>query len=181
MDHPDPTATLDAMATAWTSGPIHVNCPFAEPLYSADGRLRHWLLVHGRAPKGPGVTTPSASMLTQPVAEHASTLVDPENASCCSAAPNRTPCLDALDTWVATRSLVRRRATSRMGAVTPTRSSPDRWMRRWTAAQIRRRMDRPDLVIGFGAPILSKSLRNQLRKAAVAPHPHRPGGRAPRF
>ena len=174
---PDPTATLDAMATAWTSGPIHVNCPFAEPLYpdTADAPLapRPW-----SAPKGPGVTTPSVD--ADEMAHWLSTLqhvVDQrKRILLLGGTQPHALSRDTLDTW-ARHAILAGDSTSGLGAHPDAIVATDRWMRGLRKSG---ELDRPDLVITFGAPILSKALRHWLREGRIAQLHLDPGGRAPR-
>ena len=174
----DEDGMLDRMRTALTAGPIHINCPFDEPLYpAASGGLD--VQPSGLGAAGAAAADGAASALPQPVLDRIGQALSNQERILLLCGTQPLP-LDAarLNGW--TRSaVVAADSTSRMGAVNQTIVAVDRWMRRWTASGIPWEDMKPDVVIGFGAPLLSKSLRNQLRKAAVD-HIHiEAGGRFP--
>jgi len=169
---------LDRMRSALSVGPIHINCPFDEPLYPAESGASE---TETPALSGIGQTATSGMNLSlpQPVLDRLERALAEQQRILLLCGTQPLP-LDAarLDGW--TRSaVVAADSTSGMGAVNQTIVAVDRWMRRWTASGIPWEDMKPDLVIGFGAPLLSKSLRNALRTAAVD-HIHiEAGGRFP--
>lgn len=166
------------MRTALNAGPIHINCPFDEPLYPAESG--------GSVGPTPALDRTEASSadgadsaLPQPVLDRMDQALAEQQRILLLCGTQPLP-LDTtlLDGW--TRSaVVAADSTSGMGAVDQTIVAVDRWMRRWMASGIPWEDMKPDLVIGFGAPLLSKSLRNTLRTAPVD-HIHiEAGGRFP--
>ena len=173
----DAGMALDDMAAAWGSGPIHVNCPFAEPLYPETSRT-------DRAQQ----TGPRVDL--QPVSK-----------------PAQDP--DSVGAWLTTMEQARQegRRILFLGGTQPHEIDPaalqvlgrhallmgdntsglgrhpqaivalDRWMRAMRRKGVKHG---PDLVVTFGAPILSKALRHWLREQQVAQCHLDPGGRTPR-
>lgn len=174
----DEDGMLDRMRTALQTGPIHINCPFDEPLYPAEAREPDAGTV-GNEPPEPSAFQTASSTLPQPVLDRLEQALANQQRILLLCGTQPHP-LDAakLDGWI--RSAVATGdSTSGMGAVNQTIVAVDRWMRRWKASGIPWEDMKPDLVIGFGAPLLSKALRNQLRTAAVD-HIHiEAGGRFP--
>ena len=174
----DEDGMQDRMRTALAAGPIHINCPFDEPLYPAASE-RPDAQTPGLGASDSAAADGAASALPQPVLDRLEQALSNQERILLLCGTQPLP-LDAarLEGW--TRSaVVAADSTSGMGAVNQTIVAVDRWMRRWTASGIPWEDMKPDLVIGFGTPLLSKSLRNQLRKAAVD-HIHiEAGGRFP--
>ena len=174
----DKDGILDQMRSALKAGPIHINCPFDEPLYPAVSD-RSDVKTAALGETGQPPANEMNSPLPQPVLDRLDRALSEQQRILllCGTQPLL---LDAarLDGW--TRSaVVAADSTSGMGALNQTIVAVDRWMRRWTASGIPWEDMKPDLVVGFGAPLLSKSLRNQLRRAAVD-HIHiEAGGRFP--
>ena len=164
----DEDGMLDRMRTALTAGPIHINCPFDEPLYpAASGGLD--VQPSGLGAAGAAAADGAASALPQPVLDRIGQALSNQERILLLCGTQPLP-LDAarLNGW--TRSaVVAADSTSRMGAVNQTIVAVDRWMRRWTASGIPWEDMKPDLVIGFIAQQSSQPAAQGRR----GPHPHR--------
>lgn len=166
---------LDAMSDALQSGPVHINCPFDEPLYPAE---------EGRA----GKTAPAAAPASTPAAQSPDltaflnrlrlAVQQKERILLLGGTQPHPLSAEELHHW--TRfGVVAGDSPSGLGIAPDTVVATDRWMKRWGASGEAWEAVHPDLVVTFGAPLLSKSLRQALRQAPVDAIHIDPGVRFP--
>ena len=175
----DAESALEKMARAWSSGPIHINCPFDEPLYPDSARpplTEGWALPEPQPMPPVSVDTEALSAFAQRICDAASA----GRRILLLGGTQPTPLSRAtLDAWAAF-SVLAGDSTSGLGAHPQTIVALDRWMRGWNRTPESNRPALPDLVVTFGAPLLSKALRHALRAHQVEQIHLDPGGRQPR-
>lgn len=167
--------TLEAIAQALETGPVHINCPFDEPLYpEVAASPVEPAPVHPSAPKAsPTPPLPEAARKRLEAALEGQQRILLLGGT----QPTTLPAADLAE-WHRV-GVVAGDSTSSLGLDAQSVVAMDRWMRRWQASGIPWSDMKPDLVVGFGAPLLSKSLRHTLRTADVD-HLHiDPGHRFP--
>lgn len=163
-DHPDSDGhLLDGMRIALLEGPIHVNCPFGEPLYApedaADSMVKPRIGPSGRTPAASGeasvVPDWFSGRLEEAVKGQERILV------LGGTQPDPLPA-EVLANW-STRALLAGDSTSGLGAEgVPFISACDRWLGAWNAQASPWEEVRPDLIISFGAPLVSRRLKEAL-------------------
>ncbi len=174
---PEAIAALDDMASVWASGPIHVNCPFDEPLYPEAPepvhRSAHWHLPNLPSPPNFPLQSPS---LADWIATLTGALDAGRRILFLGGTQPQELSSDALTT-LARHALLMGDSTSGLGGHPDTIVALDRWMRGMRSSAGLEHL--PDLVVTFGAPILSKSLRHWLREHSIDQVHLDPGGRSP--
>ena len=170
--------TLHAIGKALLSGPVHVNCPFSEPLYSSEPTEP---TVH--SPQAFGISTPPMGQASPRAIDKLSNHVEAAHS-----AGSRILLLggtqphelqkESIAAW-SKIAVVAGDSTSGLGNVPAAIVATDRWMKGWMQSKRNWSAAHPDLIVTFGAPLLSKALRQQLRTAPVQ-HIHiDPSGRTP--
>ncbi len=170
--------TLHAIGQALLSGPVHVNCPFSEPLYSSEPAQAP---VH--SPKKFGFSTPPVEQAAPLALDNLTTRLEAAHS-----AGSRILLLggtqphelrkESIEAW-SKIAVVAGDSTGGIGCAPKAIVATDRWMKGWKQSKRDWNDAHPDLVVTFGAPLLSKALRQQLRTAPVQ-HIHiDPSGRAP--
>lgn len=169
-------AQLDAMAAALGKGPIHVNCPFEEPLY-------------GEGTEGAGHPLGTPPVPADPNGDSASDRLSYQEAAHAfgsrmrRAAENQERILllggtqslslsgACLSTW-AEHAVIAGDPTSGLAQKdVPVITACDRWLSAWNSEGLPWAEVQPDLIVTFGAPLLSRRLRAALSQG-VAEHIH---------
>ena len=169
---------VDAVALALRSGPVHINCPFDEPLYPQD-RWSEDAGVPGPLIDAPPTEPPSSESRHDAAMERLEEAVKNQERILLLGGTQPADLNREMTGSCHHAAVVVGDSTSGLGSVDGTIVAMDRWMRRWAASGIPWGDMKPDLVIGFGAPILGRSLRNTLGSEPVD-HIHiDPGHRFP--
>lgn len=150
---------------ALQSGPVHINCPFSEPLY----------------PKGTAVAKSTTTWSARPgfdskpskaqidVENHFATRVSDaikngQRILLLGGTQPQSLSIDTLKVW-GQLSVITGDSTSGLGRSPSAIVATDRWMRGWALSHLAWDTIKPDVVVSFGAPLLSKSMRQALRNA----------------
>ena len=168
-------AMLEGIAQALEAGPVHINCPFDEPLYPEVDTAP----VNTAPTPSPAAKPSSAPPLSEAARQRFEAALEGQERILLlgGTQPTVLP-TTAVAEWQRIGAIAGD-STSGLGIDGRSVVATDRWMRRWQASGIPWRDMKPDLVVGFGAPLLSKSLRHTLRAADVD-HLHiDPGHRFP--
>jgi 2-succinyl-5-enolpyruvyl-6-hydroxy-3-cyclohexene-1-carboxylate synthase len=178
----DAESQLDAMAEALQHGPIHINCPFDEPLYAgsaagadptsiaSDAPPFRESANEGATPDGPGAAFQGRLKRaaeegqrilllggTQPL------VLEPES----------------LATW-SSHAVIAGDPTSGLArGVLPVITACDRWLQARQAEGLSWESVRPDVIVTFGAPLLSRKLRAVLSEGGPEHWHIDSSGRAP--
>lgn len=174
----DGQTLLEDMADALTCGPIHVNCPFEEPLYLEGPASAGHPVPHSPAEPGDwdgahrAVPIWFSDRMEQAAEQGERVLLLGGTHPWALPAP-------ALKTWGKFAALVGDTTSGLCAPGTPTLSACDRWLSAVNASGRPWADFAPDLVVSFGAPLLSRRLRGALAQTAPE-HLHiDPGGSAP--
>ena len=162
-------AMLSAVSKALNCGPVHINCPFSEPLYPDANVTRPDSPDTNQDHKAKQPTAPSAAQEEAELqfAARISTAIESGRRVMLLGGTQPLPLSrKTLEVW-ATFAVIVGDSTSGLGRADKTIVSTDRWMRGWTATEQDWSLAHPDMVVTFGAPLLSKSLRQALRTLAV--------------
>ena len=173
-------AQLDAMAEALRHGPIHVNCPFDEPLYPED--LKTLAPDRDAPPSRPGnpaARISSQSSLDAFVHRLQKAAEDGERILLLGGTQSLPIPDAALSSWTA-HAVVAGDPTSGLAREEmPVITACDRWLNAWQATGCPWKEVQPDLIVTFGAPLLSRRLRAALAHGETE-HMHlESGGHAP--
>lgn len=176
-------ALLDAMSKALRDGPIHINCPFDEPLYpDLDAALD----MNPRPdPAGPPPVEAEipASAERDALASWERLLVEAVERKdrimlLGGTQPHRLSA-EVLRAWSQAALLIGDTTSGMALPDVPLISACDRWLGAWSTSGLDWQDFRPDLIVTFGTPLLSRRLRAQLAEGARA-HVHLDaGGEAP--
>lgn len=155
-----------------SSGPVHINCPFDEPLYPEKGHeptasmgamSDEWnpLPQEGGLRQAPDEEATEAliARLHQAI-EHGERILLLGGTQAQTLEPT------ALDVWSRFAQIAGDN-TSGLGAHEDTITALDRWMRGSRRSGMSWEAFQPDVIVSFGAPLLSKALRQALRSAPV--------------
>ena len=157
---------LDAILADLQHGPVHINCPFNEPLYlSKNGNGRGETPFSGplspqSEPLNARQTSVDALQRIQQALERQERIMLLGGTQRMSIDP------DTLSAW-GNAAIIVGDSTSGLGVAPSAIIATDRWMQCWKTSGKAWREMKPDVVIGFGAPLLSKALRNTLRTEDV--------------
>lgn len=175
---------LDGMAEALQCGPIHVNCPFDDPLYGA-GTEAHTEVQP--IPKGVpfSLSKPiDLSARETRISAFQSRLKQAVNGGerilLLGGTQPLNLAMDALASW-STHALLVGDPTSgmKLGDV-PVITACDRWWQAWQATGKAWKEVAPDLIVSFGAPLISRKLRASLADGSPEHWHLDQGGLAPR-
>lgn len=157
---------LDAILADLKRGPVHVNCPFDEPLYPAKNEAE----TEETPPFVPSSSEPDALSSGRPsddaIRRIQQALERQERILLLGGTQPASIDHDTLKAW-GQNAVIAGDSTSGLGASNRAIIAVDRWMRCWRKSGMAWGEMKPDLVVGFGAPLLSKALRNALRAEAV--------------
>ena len=168
---------LDAMVLALSSGPIHINCPFGEPLYPVEAVERDADGTSAVRVRTPEAASPEALASWEHVLVGACERGD--RIMLLGGTQPVPLSSTVLRTWSSAALLVGDTTGGLALQGVPLISACDRWLGAWSASGQDWERFKPDLIITFGTPLLSRRLRAQLADGARA-HVHLdPGGEAP--
>ena len=169
---------LDDMASAWAHGPIHVNCPFDTPLYPDA--------AHPQAASG---TPATAAPLASRPADNGDATVLIERLGQAIQKSERILLLGGtqpaplnpidLRAWAKCAVLAGDSTSGMALDGLPVITACDRWLAAWEASGKPWEDARPDLIVTFGAPLLSRKLRAALAKGGPDHFHIDAGGGAP--
>ena len=145
---------LDRIGAALAQGPVHVNCPFEEPLYPE----------HESSREGVGTQDPEKQHAALKVTGTADVLCDrlsqalEKNERILLLGGTQPLELDAtaLEKWTAAALVAGDTTSGLTPAGIQTISACDRWLAAWHSGPGDWNEVRPDLIVTFGAPILSR-------------------------
>ena len=169
---------LDDMASAWAHGPIHVNCPFDTPLYPDA--------AHPQAASG---TPETAAPLASRPADNGDATVLIERLGQAIQKSERILLLGGtqpaplnpidLRAWAKCAVLAGDSTSGMALDGLPVITACDRWLAAWEASGKPWEDARPDLIVTFGAPLLSRKLRAALAQGGPDHFHIDAGGGAP--
>lgn len=160
------TALLDSLFLDLQSGPVHVNCPFDEPLYPLQD------LAKNEAPRAlpdapRHIELPNPQRTPDAVLDRIQQALAGQERIMLLGGTQPSPLdPDTIEGW-RKAGVIAGDSTSGLGVSPATIIALDRWMRCWRTSGMAWGDMKPDLVVAFGAPLLSKALRNALRSEAV--------------
>ena len=172
-------ALLDAMADALRGGPIHVNCPFDEPLYPiSDAPTTGTTDRDEIGPAGLSVPTDGDRRAAWENELNAA-MERGDRIMLLGGTQWRPLSAEALKIW-ARHALLVGDSTSGMALEgVPVLTACDRWFGAWSNSGASWDDYRPDLIVTFGTPLLSRRLKAQLADGVMR-HVHLdPAGSAP--
>ena len=160
VESPARAGGLERIGAALALGPVHINCPFEEPLYPEHGSNRMGTETRATEKQDavPG-STGAAEVLIDRLTE----ALDNEERILLLGGTQPLE-LDAavLGKW-SDAAVVAGDTTSGLAPIgLPSISACDRWFSAWQSGQGDWNDVRPDLIVTFGAPILSRRLRSAL-------------------
>lgn len=166
---------MEDIDAALCAGPVHINCPFAEPLYPASISTAEPAL-----PRESAAQPVQAAILPGWFRDRLSEAVlRQERILVLGGTQPRRLAGDVLAAW-GSRAMLVGDTTSGLGAGKARFiAACDRWWGAWQATGRPWSAVKPDLIISFGAPLVSRRLREALGEGAPE-HIHiDPSGRAP--
>lgn len=174
---PEATSMLDAVTDALQSGPVHINCPFEEPLYPAEGEgsERTTPPSHPSPPSDTAAVPPDLTAFLDRL--HLAVQRRERILLLGGTQPHPLPA-EVLLPWLRAGVVVGD-SPSGLGIAPDTVVATDRWMKCWAAGGDDWSAVHPNLVVSFGAPLLSKGMRQALRQAPVDAIHIDPGVRFP--
>ena len=175
-------ALLDAMFQALRAGPIHINCPFDEPLYPDLDMASDMRQPDPVGPPPVESATP-ASVERDAMAPWERLLVEAlerkDRIMLLGGTQPQRLSAEVLRTWSRSTLLVGDTTSGMALPDVPLISACDRWLGALSTSGLDWEHFRPDLIITFGTPLLSRRMRAQLAVGARA-HVHLDaGGEAP--
>ena len=184
-DHPDAETghrLLKDIAGALSRGPVHINCPFDTPLYPAEELPQQWAHPHDQlstpeelGPANPVFESPPdwfTSRLKQAQASGERILL----LGGTQPAPLDA---DGIQSWSPFAIIAGDTTSGLFVPGVPAISACDRWLSAWQSSGKPMQDMAPDLVVTFGAPLVSRRLRDALSTFDFE-HLHlSPSGQAP--